>query len=291
MFSKILLLVTPSGMCGQAADTAVALTAGSDARLYVLCVLHAAEHCWDALFDTPPPQEAEARKAAVDAYFRARLAAASGGGERCAVETTCGFTDVEAQRFAWRIGADLIVAGWDPDSPEATRPGRAGQTECVARLAQNARCPVLLVTGGPARPGARFSRILAATDFSRESDHAIRYAGLLARGLGAELDVLHVVEGDRPLPPEALEEIRRSLAAHYGADKIKGPVASFDVAVGQPGRTIVDHARARGADLIILAHRRQEADPQHPDPGSVLTYVARNACCPTLSLNREFVTA
>ena len=143
-------------------DTAVALAAGFGARLYVLCVMHAAEHCWDALFETPAPEEAEARKAAVDAHFQARLAEASGGAPRCAVETTCGFTDVEAQRFAWRIGADLIVAGLDPDAPEAERAGRAGQRETIARLAQNARCPVLLVSGGSARDCGRIARILAA---------------------------------------------------------------------------------------------------------------------------------
>lgn len=296
MFKKILFLVTPSGVCAQAADTAVALAAGSGARLYVLCVMHAAEHCWDALFETPAPEEAEARKSAVDAYFRQRLAqlAPAGPGQEphCAVETTCGFTDVEAQRFAWRIGADLIVAGCDPDAPEAARDGRAGQRESIARLAQNARCPVLLVSGGhgagAAADRAHFSRILAATDFSRASDHAIHYAALLARTLRSQLDVLHVVEGDRPLPPEALAQIERSLAARYAADAGPGGLARFAVAVGQPGETIVDHARAQGADLIVLAHRRLEHDPDRPDPGAVLSYVARNACCPTLSLNREF---
>lgn len=282
MFQRIVLLITPSGMCADASEAAVALASRCRARLYVLCVLHEAGHCWDTLFGTPPPKEAEERKAVLEAHFRERL----GGGTGCAVETTCGFTEVEAQRFAWRMGADLIVAGWDMEEGKPVSPDRARHLHTLNRLCQGARCPVLVVSRPLGRTPLRFTRILAATDFSRESDHAVRYAAELAQGLEAELRILHVVESPRSLTDEAVDDIRRTLAAHYAKDVAGHPFEAFDVASGEPRQTIVEHALDTEADLIVMAHRRAENSLFEPEVDSVLAYVSQNAACPTLSLNR-----
>lgn len=282
MFQRIVLLITPSGMCADASDAAVALASRCRARLYVLCVLHEAGHCWDTLFGMPPPREADERKAMLDAYFRERL----GDGAGCAVETTCGFTDVEAQRFAWRMGADLIVAGWDMEADKSAPPERSRHLHTLHRLCLGARCPVLVVSRPLGRTPLRFTRILAATDFSRESDHAVRYAAELAEGLEAELRILHVVESPRALTEEAVGDIKRTLAAHYSRDVAGRSFEAFDVASGEPRQTIVEHALDTDADLIVMAHRRAENSVFEPEADSVLAYVSQNAACPTLSLNR-----
>ena len=41
-------------------------------------------------------------------------------------------------------------------------------------------------------------RLLCATDFSERSDRALRRAVLVARAEKAELDLVHVVDDDRP---------------------------------------------------------------------------------------------
>lgn len=62
-------------------------------------------------------------------------------------------------------------------------------------------------------------QILAATDFSTRSNRALRQAGLLAQPLGAQLELVHIVDDDQPQELVAMEkrEAARILAEQIGA--------------------------------------------------------------------------
>jgi nucleotide-binding universal stress UspA family protein len=55
---------------------------------------------------------------------------------------------------------------------------------------------------------ATFTKILAATDFSDDSNHALDYAEELARRFSAEILVMHV---DQPLAPVMVSELSPGL--------------------------------------------------------------------------------
>ena len=55
---------------------------------------------------------------------------------------------------------------------------------------------------------ATFTKILAATDFSDDSNHALDYAEELARRFSAEIIVMHV---DQPLAPVMVSELSPGL--------------------------------------------------------------------------------
>jgi universal stress protein A len=116
-----------------------------------------------------------------------------------------------------------------------------------------------------------YRKILLAVDLTADSEQIAETARALAAALGAQLEVLHVVE---PLPlvtpldtPEVLsptvlqtqEELAsgartrlKRLAAGLGL-----PEASAEVIVGNTQVEIVRAARERRADLIVLGSRER----------------------------------
>jgi universal stress protein A len=141
-----------------------------------------------------------------------------------------------------------------------------------------------------------FTRILVATDFSLDSDSAIAYALALAKTIPASVHVVHIV--DNPLAAgvwasevyttelaglqinlvrDAEKQLRRGMRAldHHG---IK---VTTEVRTGRPAPTIVQCARDRGSDLLIVgSHGRTGV--AHLVMGSVAEHVVRHAPCPVL---------
>ncbi|MCL4767604.1 MAG: universal stress protein [Hyphomicrobiaceae bacterium] len=131
--------------------------------------------------------------------------------------------------------------------------------------------------------------ILAATDFSRRADAAVRRAGLLAREHAAELVVCHVVDDDQP---EALREAAvRAASAALGelvetVSELQGIRCATPVALGSPFDGIIRTAAATAAGLIVLgAHRRQLL--QDMFMGTTAERVMRIGPLPVLLVNRE----
>lgn len=143
---------------------------------------------------------------------------------------------------------------------------------------------------------APITRILVPVDFSPSSEHAARYAAVLASRLGASVELLHVVVdpltaavySDAYIPDYA--QIEASLVA--GAEQqiaqcrelLPGsPVIDTTVQVGAVAPGIVEHAAATGADLIVMAtHGRTGLT--HVVLGSVAERVVRTAACPVLTI-------
>jgi len=141
----------------------------------------------------------------------------------------------------------------------------------------------------------KFRRILAPTDFSVLSARGVAEAAALARSLGAELVLLHVVEpvimaGDlygAAAMAGVLEEVQKSSrqALARAVDKIKkrGQRCRGVIANGGAATSIVDTAARLRSDLIVMAtHGRSGFS--HLLLGSVAERVVRSAACPVLTV-------
>jgi len=113
------------------------------------------------------------------------------------------------------------------------------------------------------------ARILVPTDMSDHSDMAIRHAFDIARACGAEVFVLHVmtdsvrqVSGDYCMEEEQLRELE-SRVLESARREVLGQLAKFasmgvspvtvHIRIGSPHDQILEEAKERGADLIVIA--------------------------------------
>jgi nucleotide-binding universal stress UspA family protein len=136
-------------------------------------------------------------------------------------------------------------------------------------------------------------RILAPTDFSSPSKHAVAHARHLASGTRATLELFHAlpnVEVPLPMNPglggataivaELEPEARRALKKMA---KVDGPSVPIETEVwqGPPAGTILNRAEASEADLIVIASHGHSALDRLL-LGSVTEKVARRASCPVM---------
>ena len=128
-------------------------------------------------------------------------------------------------------------------------------------------------------------RILVPTDFSPQSDRAMRRALLIARQCDAAITMLHVVdvepwqsiERQREFATDLLEGFVETLWANDGVP------ANFVVAVGDVAREIDRAAERSGSSLIVLGpHRRQLGDIL---AGTLADRVIRSGRYPVLLAN------
>jgi len=133
----------------------------------------------------------------------------------------------------------------------------------------------------------RNPRVLCATDLLQRSDRAVSRADAIARELGAQLLLLHVVDA----AGSALDTQRRGARARSGlnaqARKLarSGNGAQVSVRAGRPHQTIADVAIKWDADLIVLGpYRRRFGDSFR---GTTAERVIRIADRPVLVVNRD----
>ncbi|MGH7935201.1 MAG: universal stress protein [Candidatus Binataceae bacterium] len=145
-----------------------------------------------------------------------------------------------------------------------------------------------------------FTKIIAATDFSDDSAHAMGFAEELARKFSAEIIVVHV---DQPLQPVMVSELNpgldvgtmnriaeeqrllalRQLDQTTGRLRDGGLKARGLLRVGAPFLEIINTAQGESADLIVLGtHGRSGL--AHVLMGSVAERVVRKAHCPVLTV-------
>jgi nucleotide-binding universal stress UspA family protein len=150
--------------------------------------------------------------------------------------------------FAERHGADLIVLGRHHKRALFDFGGTAR-----ALLARSS-CPIWLQPCE--RRGIR--RILAAVDLSTTAEHVFEYAQLLARVLGARVDVLHCpplpVSGERPGLPGLTQPARDAELAEFERrvrafpwDPVTVDTLFID---GDPATEVL--ARQAEADLLVV---------------------------------------
>jgi nucleotide-binding universal stress UspA family protein len=165
----------------------------------------------------------------------------------------------EILRVADEVQADLIVLG----SHGRSGLGRLVMGSVAEAVLRKAHCSVLIKrsTESVADTPSAIHSILHPTDFSQESTAAQCVARELARELGARLLLLYVepidtmiaylgnLMADEDLPDwrAALEALQRSIE---GPD-LKAPV-EIELRQGDPIQEILDVARVRNSDLIVL---------------------------------------
>lgn len=183
---------------------------------------------------------------------------------------------------------DLIVAGSH---------GRHGVQKLLSpsveeAIAGAAACPALLV--GPTaaiEPEAEvhLSRILYATDFSRQSRRAMDYAYALAEAYAAKLLVMHVAENilKEPLANRMTADafIRMRLLESDLPEKVQGVEPEFLVALGMPEERILQAAKQREIQLIVVG----VPGTTHPGlsshlPGPLAWNLASHSLCPLLAI-------
>ena len=162
-------------------------------------------------------------------------------------------------RKAEELGAGLVVVG----SHGAEGFGRRLLGNVADRVVRHAHCPVLVARWQPGK-----GKILVATDLSDPSFPAIDAGAELAKGTGAELTLLHVVErvdeafrarawgGEIAWPdpaPLTSDEVQRRVGDTLRAlASNRGIAADVRVMEGSPAAAIVQAAEDLSAELIVV---------------------------------------
>lgn len=196
-------------------------------------------------------------------------------------------------------GADLVVLGTQGRTNLLY--GLLGST--AERVVRDGPCPILAVPGlreEPGKPSAEtrqlpIRHILAALDFSSPSLDAVEYTIHLAKGLGADVTLMHVLEPvcyDLDCGLGVIEhEVRkrdhwtRQLTELKDLVTAFGLPADFEISGGIPSDAILACALRRGSDLIVMGTqgRRGMAERRF---GSVAEAVLRRATCPILTVKQ-----
>ncbi len=146
----------------------------------------------------------------------------------------------------------------------------------------------------------KLKRIMAATDFSECSDHALRYACEFAETFGAELHLVNVTE-----PPAAAysefgigyvgvekldEDLQRGAEAKLNTLPSQEWQAKLKIVrkaiLGSTFVELVQYAKKQDIDMIVLGTHGRGAIA-HMLMGSTAEKVVRKAPCPVLTVRPE----
>jgi universal stress protein A len=142
------------------------------------------------------------------------------------------------------------------------------------------------------------SHILHPTDFSDNSDQALKYACSLATQFGAELHLINVVHDAGLISPpiagfippdyyeqqiqratEELASLPEKVLSHSGS-------VTRNICQGVPFVEIIRYAKENAIDMIVMGTHGYSG-LKHVMLGSVAENVVRNAPCPVLTVRPE----
>jgi nucleotide-binding universal stress UspA family protein len=134
-----------------------------------------------------------------------------------------------------------------------------------------------------------FSRILVAVDGSESAKKAFEKSIYLAQNCDSKLDVVHVVQcelgGDSATTFELIDELKtkaEKMLDEYKIQAAKNRVPiEITVTQGDPAQVIIDLAKTKRYDLIIMGTRGQSALKELLI-GSVSQKVMHHASCPVM---------
>jgi universal stress protein A len=135
-------------------------------------------------------------------------------------------------------------------------------------------------------------KILCPIDFTPASDAALRWAGDLARQIGAELDVVHswqlsaYAEPTSELAQESRRQLTAEVTAALGRCALEKLVVRTHLRLGAPEEEIVKAAAELHADLIVMA-TSGKTGIQHFLIGSVAERVMRASPVPVTTVRAK----
>lgn len=294
-FVKHILFATDfSEDASRAQEYAMHLADVCDAKLDVLHVIEA-------------PQEMHAESESLGVVGRSRAAAArqlegvrddlARRGTPARVRLLLGNPSEHIRQAAREQDIDLVVLG--AQGRTNVLYGLIGKT--AERLIHEGPCPVLAVPGSrkdavevpPIDRPALIRHILAPLDFSTPSLDAVEYAVHLAKGVGATVTLMHVLEPasydlDCGLGVIEEESSKREYWNRQLMD-LRDVVTAFELPAaveicgGLPSDAILACALRQHTDLIVMGtHGRRGLSPTRC--GSVAEAVLRRATCPVLTV-------
>jgi nucleotide-binding universal stress UspA family protein len=258
MIRNILCAIDHSPSSRQAFGYAIALAKWQSARLSLLEVIE----------DAPPPGVSRAPKSdrvpnetrrALERDLRRVLAARRASDVKVEILMRKGKVVQEILAQANASRSDLVVIGTH---------GRGGVQRLVLgsvaeKVLRLATCPVLTVRSGvrlARRSRSPFETILCPTDFSTAANRAVAYAKRLAQKSDAKLILMSAVEwpfGETAMSG-AVAELQKSIESN-ASDALtrllpasNSPRAQAIVVTGKASAAIIEVARARSVDLIVM---------------------------------------
>ena len=241
---RVLCAVTFSSSARRVVAWSAALAESNDAEVRLF---HALPHSHELA--EPDPEHVLEKLSALAQPLRGR--------PRISAAVTEGEAVTEILRHARLVKADLIAVGMHAEDGSVS--------PLITRLAVDAPCAVLVVDEAAAPPTRRdgLKHIIVAVNFLPASLAAVDYAFTLARTVGAQVTVVHVLperwEGpqrdDRNInePRQFLEgHFRRLLQIAVRTASDANPNCNEVVVSGRPCVEIVRLATVRQADLIVM---------------------------------------
>ena len=129
-------------------------------------------------------------------------------------------------------------------------------------------------------------KVMCAIDLTEASRNAFDRALSIARASKARLYILHAVPANHPFSWHQSERLRLLTTLRERAERAGVPVRTVEQH-GDPARTIVLHAKARKADIVVLGSNRRRGWQRFRE-GSVGERVLRRAAWPLLIVPRDF---
>lgn len=134
-----------------------------------------------------------------------------------------------------------------------------------------------------------FSNILVAVDGSESANKAFERAIYLAQKCSSKIDLVHVVQcevgGDSANTFDIIEELKDKAKKMLEAYKIQAAknnvLIQITIMQGDPAKVIIELAKAKSYDLIIMGTRGRSAF-QELLIGSVSQKVMHHASCPVM---------
>ena len=125
-----------------------------------------------------------------------------------------------------------------------------------------------------------YRRILAGTDGSETATASVRTAARLAKRFRSELLVVSAYEA----PAFTADQAQRALDSGVEAAREEGVEAQTEILLGQIGDVLLDRARRRGVELIVIGNRGI-GPAKRIGLGSLADRVAHDAPCDLLIVN------
>jgi universal stress protein A len=284
MFERILTATDMLEACDAVVVTALEIAKKNQAKLSVLHVLEPSyfhecgplENVRHYKTGEETATSQEYRKAVKEELDR-KCSGALKSYAHYQIDLAYGKSSIEIRRWARKFGADLIVLG-----PHAGRVEEEKELiglpigNTVADVILHTTTPVMIVGRIIPQEKLNFKKIVVCVDFSRSCKHASDFAGKLAQQYGSKLFFFHMENQTGPEGAVSRETIKEFCKVPGGID------AEYDLWGGtQPYWAILDYARQKDADLIVMGSRSKERE-EKPYVGSAVEQVSANRTFPVI---------